>query len=71
MSPTKSAFLKRIGTQFRNKRKEKGMTQEKVANELEMSMSYLGRIERGEANPPIYTLKKIAKVLKLTNLIID
>ena len=47
------------------------MTQEDVANDLNMSMSYLGRIERGEANPPIYTLRKIAKVLGLTNLKID
>lgn len=71
MSPTKLAFLKRIGKQIRDRRKEKDLTQEELAYEVAINASYVGRIERGEANAPIYTLKKIAKVLKLTNLQID
>ena len=71
MTQTKSAFLKRVGIQFRNARKDKDWSQEELADMAGIHRTYMGRIERGEANAPIYTLRKIAKVLKLTNLQID
>ncbi len=71
MTKTKLAFLKRVGSQFRYARNEKGWSQEELADMAGIHRTYMGRIERGEANAPIYTLKKIAKVLKLTNLQID
>lgn len=71
MTQTKLAFLRRIGTQFRSARKEKGWSQEELADMAGIHRTYMGRIERGEANAPIYTLKKIAKVLKLSNIQID
>lgn len=63
--------MKRIGKQIRDRRKEKDLTQEELAYEVSINASYVGRIERGEANAPIYTLKKIAKILRLSNLILE
>ena len=65
MSPTKSAFLKRIGKQIRYQRDEIDLSQEELGAKVSLNASYIGRIERGVANAPIYTLGKIAKVLGL------
>ena len=46
-------------------RKQKSLTQEKLALECEMSVSYLRLIEHGDANPTINELLKIAKVLNI------
>jgi len=45
-------------------RKQKGFTQEKLALEAEISISYMRLIERGAANPTIRELQKIADVLE-------
>ena len=42
---------KKIGLQIKGMRKQCGFTQEKVANDLFISQSYLRKIEHGEANP--------------------
>jgi len=36
-----------------------------VAEKSGMHLSTLGRIERGESNPPLQTLNKIAQALKV------
>lgn len=46
-------------------RKQKGMTQEQLALECEISVSYLRRMEHGEANPTFKELLKIADVLEV------
>ena len=46
-------------------RKEKGITQESLALECEISTSYLRLIEHGDANPTINELWKIAEVLEV------
>ncbi|EKD47577.1 MAG: hypothetical protein ACD_65C00376G0005 [uncultured bacterium] len=46
-------------------RRQKGFTQEEVADKSGMHVSTLGRIERGESNPPLQTLNKIAQVLRV------
>ena len=46
-------------------RRQKSSTQEKLALECEMSVSYLRLIEHGDANPTINELLKIAKVLNI------
>jgi len=44
-------------------RKQRGYTQEHLALECEISVSYLRRIEHGDANPTINELWRIAEVL--------
>lgn len=41
------------------------MTQEELAYKIGIHVSTLGRIERGESNPPIQTVNRIAQALKL------
>lgn len=41
-----------------------GFSQEELADRAGMHLSTLGRIERGESNPPVQTVGKIAKALK-------
>lgn len=60
---TENIYLKKVGSNLRRLRKEKGLTMEAVANEAEIEYRQLGRIERGEINTTILSLLKIAKVL--------
>ena len=52
-----------IGVKVRALRKERGLTQEKLALEAEMSVTYLRRIEHGRANPTLRALDRVAAIL--------
>lgn len=52
-----------LGTRLQRHRLKKGMTQQTVAERADLSLKYLGEVERGEANPTVMTLAKIAYVL--------
>lgn len=54
----------KIGNSIRKKRKEKSISQEKLALLCNIDRSYLGRIERGEVNITILKLYEISNVLK-------
>ena len=54
-----------VGKKMRIARRLAGMTQEEVAYKAVIHISTLGRIERGESNPPIQTVNKIAQVLRI------
>lgn len=47
-------------------RKEKGITQEELANSLEVSRQTVGSLENGRYNPSIILAFKIAKFFDLT-----
>ncbi|MCU4707940.1 helix-turn-helix domain-containing protein [Acinetobacter pittii] len=53
----------KIGQLIRQKRKEKQISQEKLALLCNMDRSYLGRIERGEVNITILKLYEISNIL--------
>ena len=55
-----------IGERIRNLRIQQKMSQEELANEADVPLSQIGRIERGETNPTISTLYVIAQALQLT-----
>ena len=55
---------RKVGKNIRNLRRSRGLTQEKLAFEAGLNRAYIGYIERGERNPSIETVAKIAKVLK-------
>jgi transcriptional regulator with XRE-family HTH domain len=57
------ALVKAIGERIREHRLSLDMTQEDLANEAEVPLSQIGRIERGENNPTISTLYVLAKAL--------
>lgn len=52
-----------IGENLRRARKARGLSQEKLAAEVDLDMRQLGRIERGESFPSMGSLIKLAEVL--------
>jgi transcriptional regulator with XRE-family HTH domain len=64
-------LIKAIGNKIRDLRTQKGISQEDLANEADVPLSQIGRIERGENNPTVSTLYVIAKALnvELKNLV--
>lgn len=54
------------GERIRTLRKECGFSQEQLALRAEITTSYLGLIERGQANPSIGLLEKICEVLNVS-----
>lgn len=53
----------RISTVVREVRKEKGLTQERLAELIGVSPGYIGQIERNETLPSAAILSKIVEVL--------
>ena len=53
----------KIGQLIRQRRKEKQISQEKLALLCNIDRSYLGRIERGEVNITILKLYEISNIL--------
>jgi transcriptional regulator with XRE-family HTH domain len=58
-----SDTLKIIGKIIREIRKQKGLTQEQLAEKAQTTFSYIGGVERGERNITIQTLEKICDAL--------
>lgn len=57
---------RQIGENIRLTRKSKGLSQEQLALRAEINASYMGQVERGEKNPTIEVLGKIATALNTT-----
>jgi len=57
--------LQKFGHKMQRVRQSKGVTQEELAAMLAMHRTYIGLIERGQRNPTVRTLYKIAKALKV------
>ncbi len=55
--------LKKLGDRVREQRRSLGMTQEALAEALELSVAYVSLIERGGRNPPYTTVVAIARAL--------
>ena len=54
------SILQEIGQNVVRLRKQKWYTQERLALEAEMSVSYLREIEHGKANPTVFALMRLA-----------
>jgi transcriptional regulator with XRE-family HTH domain len=55
----------RFGELVRNLRIQKGFSQETFAEEVGIHRTYIGGIERGERNPTLTMIYRIAKALKI------
>jgi transcriptional regulator with XRE-family HTH domain len=61
-----ATLRKRFGQHLREIRLERGMTQERFAELLDISVDFLSLIERGRNAPSFETLDKIAKRLRIS-----
>ncbi|WP_215224469.1 helix-turn-helix domain-containing protein [Echinicola shivajiensis] len=57
--------INEIGNSIRERRKMLGITQPDLAEMAQISINTLYKIERGEANPSVRVLNKIANILGL------
>jgi transcriptional regulator with XRE-family HTH domain len=55
--------LRKLGARVRDIRHDKGLTQEALADSLDLSVAYVSLIERGGRNPPYTTVVAIAHAL--------
>lgn len=62
METTKN-ICKTLGKRLREFRKQKGLSQEKLAEAADLNTTFVGSIERGQANPTLDTLCKLANAL--------
>ena len=56
---------KKVGQRIRNQRKEKGLSQEQLAELIGISLSFLGHIERGTRISSVDTLARVSEALEL------
>jgi transcriptional regulator with XRE-family HTH domain len=57
---------KMFGAAVRARRLKLGFSQEKLAELADLDRTYIGGIERGERNPSLLNIAKVAKALDLT-----
>ncbi|MDD3238017.1 MAG: helix-turn-helix transcriptional regulator [Candidatus Gastranaerophilales bacterium] len=56
----------KLGQNIKQYRKEKNISQEKLAFSINTARNYIGCIERGEKRPSLATIYKITLVLKIS-----
>jgi transcriptional regulator with XRE-family HTH domain len=59
-------IFERFGQRVRTLRKEQDYSQENFAAACEMDRTYMGGIERGERNPSLRNIQRIAETLGIT-----
>lgn len=59
-------LLERVGKNIREKRKDKGLTQEELAEKADINPKFLGKVERAETNVSLLTLAKICDALGIS-----
>jgi transcriptional regulator with XRE-family HTH domain len=61
--PGKRKDCVRFGRTVRGLREAKGLSQEDFADQVAVHRTYIGGIERGERNPTLVTIQRIAQAL--------
>ena len=56
--------FKAIGLKIKERRQQLGITQQHIANVLEVNLSHISNIECGRTNPSLTALVKIANILE-------
>jgi transcriptional regulator with XRE-family HTH domain len=65
--PDRAAKLQRqFGATLRNERLARKLTQQQLAFEAELSLTYIGEIERGQRMISLDTLRRLGSALNLT-----
>ena len=56
----------KVGNRIKELRKQRGLSQEKLANNCELDRTYVASVENGKRNISIINLEKIVKALNVT-----
>lgn len=62
---SKQEILIKFGQRLREIRKEKGLSQEKLAHKADLHRTYIGMVERAEKNITLINIEKIANALEV------
>jgi len=62
----KEELLIKFGERIKTLRKERGWSQEKLAEESGFHRTYIGMIERGERNPSLININVFAKTFGIS-----
>lgn len=65
MQQQSKKYLQLIGNNIRKKRNEKKISQQELADDSNVAKSTIQRIEKGEMNPSLLTLKVISVALEI------
>ena len=63
---TEAKFLKDFGARIAELRRKRNLTQEQLADLVDLHRTYIGFIEQGKRNPSIGNVRRIANVLKIS-----
>lgn len=66
MQASDNKLLKTFGRSIRRLRKQRGLTQEDLAEKSRMSRNYISDIERGVRNPGLLALVDLARALRVS-----
>jgi transcriptional regulator with XRE-family HTH domain len=58
-------FIRDLGKRIKELRESKGWSQERLALEADVDNSHLGKLERGEGNPTLKLVFRIAQSLNV------
>jgi transcriptional regulator with XRE-family HTH domain len=61
-----TAVLKKFGQHVKQLREKAGLTQEQLANDMNVEISQISRIELGKVNTSLCTMVKLAEMLKIS-----
>lgn len=59
-------FYKNLGRNIKFRRKKLGLTQQDLADKLNMSLNFIGKVEVAFSKPSLDTLIELARVLDTT-----
>jgi transcriptional regulator with XRE-family HTH domain len=65
LDPAMQDWRATLGRNVRKIRQQRRMTQEKLAFEAEIDLTYVGGIERGKRNPSLLVMARIAEALSV------
>lgn len=54
-----------VGRNVRRRRQELGLSQEQVAHDAGITLRYMGKVERGQQNPSLDVMVRIASALNM------
>jgi transcriptional regulator with XRE-family HTH domain len=57
---------KRFAMQLKRLRQQRGLTQVALAKKMRFSVGYIARLEQGLHDPPLSTVERLAKALRVT-----